>query len=469
MGLAVLLETSHARGQEFGNTLQPLAYFGLVHGIHEWFEMSLIYHNQITQSNEAEWVSYLRLVLLGVSFLFLVNFGSRLVLASQSNKRKWVLQGLISGFWLVGVIFVFAGEPVTRAQLIAADVYTRYSLAIPGATLSAWGLLVQRMRFRKIGLQKFGYSFTLASIAFALYGAIGQLFATPSSIFPSQVLNSTQFMVWFGIPIQAFRALMAILIAYAIIHSLRALTEERLRLALALEEAQQQQQQRMQKLRGELLHRTVRVQEQERERIARELHDETGQVLTALGMGLRGLSELVLSKPERAAQQARQLEILASAGIEGLQRIVGNLRPPQLDELGLLPALRWYAQETGQIMGIKIQLSGTLDEETISPEVRMTLFRIAQEAVTNIARHAKANTVEISLRDMDGFVYMRVEDDGVGFDSDATLNGEEMNCLGLMGMIERASLAGGECTILSSPGKGTLIEVNVERNRSEGE
>jgi len=251
--------------------------------------------------------------------------------------------------------------------------------------------------------------------------------------------------------------------AIFIIRSLRAFEVESNQRINELREAQIAEQYRLDALRAELLHRTVIAQESERQRIARELHDGTGQTLTALGMGLRGISEMILTNRNRAIEQTKQLEKLATDGVEELQRMVSGLHPPQLDDLGLLAALRWYASDTSNRFGITINVSSNGTKPILSSDVRAVVFRIAQEAITNVIRHANATKIDVQLDYSVDSIYLRVEDDGQGFNTDVVLKKKPGRpaAWGLMGMVERASLVGGTCNIFSHPGKGTLIEVNV--------
>jgi signal transduction histidine kinase len=459
MGLAVLLEIGHSSELDFARALRPLAAFGLIHGCHEWFEMGLIIQTRLTGKVEPEWVFYLRLILLSTSFLMLIAFGTRLIIGPGKTRPFWIMMGAISLLWGAGLLIILNSPYPDRSQLIAADVYTRYALAIPGAALTCWGLILQGRSLSKAGMKKYAIDVWIAAGAFALYGGIGQLFASPSVLFPSVYLNSEVFLRWIGFPIQGFRALMAIIAAIFIIRSLRAFDEENRRRIQALSEAQRAEQNRLQALRAELLHRTVQAQEQERQRIARELHDETGQTLTALGLGLNGIAQTIPNNPQRAIQQSKHLQELAANGLTDLQRMVSGLHPPQLDELGLLPALRWYAQEVNVYYHLPVTVTSSVPEEGISAEARLTIFRIAQEAVTNAIRHAGADKVMIDLEEHDSEICLRVEDDGQGFDVDAVMGGDELNFLGLLGMIERATLIGGDCQIQSRRGKGTVVEV----------
>ncbi|MBN1147376.1 MAG: sensor histidine kinase [Anaerolineales bacterium] len=469
MGLAIFLEVSHSSELDFARALRPLAAFGLLHGGHEWFEMLLLLNPEFPSDPANGWIWSLRLLLLAISFLALVAFGARLIVGVGHSRLQYLLMLTITAIWGLGLAWVQQTQPADGSRVIAADVYTRYALAIPGAILAAWGLILQCRRFKAREMHCYGNDVALAALAFALYGLIGQLFATPSAIFPSAYLNADIFVRWFGFPVQVFRATTACFAAIFIIRSLRAFEEENKRRIETLREAQQAERRRLEAIRAELLRRTVKAQESERQRIARELHDEIGQTLTALGMGLRGLAEKIDNNPQRAIRQAKQLETLAMNGLEELQRMVTGLHPPQLDDLGLTAALRWYANEIAQRYELPVNVSSKGNGLELSADARAVLFRIAQEAITNIVRHAAASQASIILMQSDTQVILRVEDDGRGFNVDETLSVREGErpCWGLRGIMERAALVGGQCEISSRPGQGTCVEVRIARERKD--
>lgn len=463
MGFAVLLEFGHSSKLDFARALKPLVGFGLVHGLHEWFEMFLIIRERTSGPFESDWILPVRLIALAVSFLFLIAFGARLIAGPGKRKVYLGMLTATSAIWIIGLFGILFNIPQPENRAIATDVYTRYALAIPGAALTAWGLIIQRRNFIQAGMSTFGRDVLMAAVAFAMYGGIGQVFASPSVIFPSNFLNSIVFLEWFGFPIQVFRAIVATMAAIFITRSLRAFVVESNQRVDELRNAQLAEQQRLEALKAELLHRTVIAQESERQRIARELHDETGQTLTALGLGLRGMSRTISSNSHRAIEQAVQLEKLAMDGIQELQRMVAGLHPPQLDDLGLLAAIRWYANDITKRYGIKINIANHGGKPALSSDVRSVVFRIAQEAINNVVRHANADKIDIRLDYSIDNIYLRVEDNGQGFDTNVVLakKAGKPTAWGLLGMVERASLVGGTCNIFSHPGKGTLIEVNV--------
>jgi len=447
MGLAITLEVGRSKAEnEFAWALVPLGWFGLVHGAHEWFEMCYVIQCMLYGSPTYNFIAELRLVMLTGSFFLLLSFSFRLIVGRNRGRLALYLLLIPAAVWLAGMLMAL---PFTAESLTAADVFTRYSLAIPGSILAAWGLVLQNRRFSRAGMTSFGWDVLLAALAFLIYGAVGQVFSNASRLFPSNYLNAAVFETWFGFPIQLLRAGTACMVTVFIIRSLRSFEVEN-----AL---------RMEQMRAEMLHHTVQAQETERQRIARELHDQTGQTLTALGMGLRGLSEALRSNPERAAQRAQKLESLSAAGMLELQRIVSGLHPPQLDDLGLLPALRWYVQDASERFGLQIQLQSAAHLPELSPEVKITLYRIAQEAITNAIRHAQAKRITVQVEIIDEILVLVVEDDGVGFDPVRTAaNPKGQPCWGLMGMQERARLIGGLYTLDSRPGAGTRVSIEVD-------
>ena len=458
MGLAVMLEVGRSSELDFARALRALAGFGIIHGCHEWLEMFLLIYPSSQELPIYKWIGPVRVILLATSFLFLIAFGARLIAGLKRDKLAWQMLGVIASIWVVGLVWLFLADQ-NESNIVAADVYTRYSLAIPGAALVAWGLFLQRQKFQQAGMKGYGRDVIVAAIAFGLYGGIGQLFVAPSMIFPSNFLNSVTFLYWFGFPIQLFRSVMACIAAISIINSLRAFEEETRRQIESLSQAQQAERQRLDELRAELLRRTVRAQELERQRIARELHDEIGQTLTALGMGLRAISDSASSKPERVNKQARELQGVVDTGLSGLQNLIMGLHPPQLDDFGLMAALRWFSAQVKDRFGLTVTVSSRGDEADLAEEARTVLYRIVQESITNVTRHANADHAGVLVVFDEDEVNILVEDNGCGFDVDTTLNKPGHPSWGLLGMQERAALVGGECMILSTPGAGTLIQV----------
>lgn len=204
----------------------------------------------------------------------------------------------------------------------------------------------------------------------------------------------------------------------------------------------------------------IQAQEQERQRIARELHDETSQVLTSLLISLTLLEKSV--QTQEARERIADTRALAHSTLRAIRNLSIDLRPSALDDLGLLPALRWYVKEYQKKCSIEVDFHATGFKERLPAEMETALYRIVQECLTNTAKHAKASRVTISMKEETNRVYARIADDGDGFDYEALLRtpGQERG-LGLAGMNERAVLLDGTLTIHSTPRSGTIIEISM--------
>ncbi len=215
-------------------------------------------------------------------------------------------------------------------------------------------------------------------------------------------------------------------------------------------------------LRGELLEKVISAQEDERKRIARELHDDTCQSLAALAIRLE---EVEQGLPERAVEARSELSLLkmqVSATLREVRTIAYNLRPSILDDLGLVMAIDWYGKEHVTRRGLEVHVDADGMTSALPPALETVLFRIAQESLNNVAKHSGASRATVRLMAEDGKVTLEVEDNGLGFDVERVLRPRgHHRTLGLQGMIERARLSGGILKAASSIGRGTLIRVEL--------
>jgi len=199
------------------------------------------------------------------------------------------------------------------------------------------------------------------------------------------------------------------------------------------------------------------VREEERARIAREIHDEMGQALTALKMDLSVIGLESGKKAPRIAGQVQELKGRVDGMIQTVRDVATALRPAALD-LGILPAIEWLVDEFQKRNGIPCQVKVEDDDVDMAEDRSIVLFRILQESLTNISRHAKARNVEISLRRDTTHVRLDVKDDGLGFDTDAA---GKKKTFGLLGMRERVIMLHGSLSITSVPGEGTQVSVSI--------
>ena len=239
--------------------------------------------------------------------------------------------------------------------------------------------------------------------------------------------------------------------------------------ALALEDSKRDLEKRVQErtrevqqmaaVRGQLLNRLISAQEEERRRVARELHDEAGQSLTMI---MTDLARAVDTLPDSAVEAREKLSrsrSLAAQTLAELRKLIYDLRPEVLDQLGLVPALRSYVRSRLESENIEVRLNFSGMNEPVSPQVEITLFRVIQEAITNIVRHAGASRVNIQLSARDAVVTAIIEDNGRGFDVEAAFQSPES--WGLRGIRERAAVVGGRLNMESKVGKGTRIKLQI--------
>jgi signal transduction histidine kinase len=214
--------------------------------------------------------------------------------------------------------------------------------------------------------------------------------------------------------------------------------------------------------RSELLAKLFSAQEEERKRIARELHDETSQSLNGLLMR----AEAALALPNESSQQMKDMILniknLTIRTVDSVHKIIFDLRPTLLDDLGLLSALRWYVGNRLNEHGIEVRIEVTGEEKKMSPTVETALFRVVQEAISNILRHSEAQHVLFSIEFTEKALNIEIEDDGKGFVvANFAADGNAIQGLGLLGMKERISLLDGTLKIESQPGNGTHVYISV--------
>jgi len=219
---------------------------------------------------------------------------------------------------------------------------------------------------------------------------------------------------------------------------------------------------RMQKNLRYYLNQITRAQEEERKRISRELHDDTAQALFAISRQMDNFirDNIGLSQQQRISLQDIRQRI--GVTLQGIRRFSQDLRPSIIDDLGLLPAVQWLVKQKAEDSGIDISLKINGKEQRLLPEMELILFRIIQEALNNIGKHAAATKADISLEFADSKLTVAVRDNGKGFDLPETV-GDLSNSgkLGLVGMNERVSLLGGTLAIQSKPGQGTVVDISI--------
>jgi signal transduction histidine kinase len=461
MGLALALETLRSPLLAEKRELRLLAVFGLLHGIHEWIEIFLL---------EGVWLglsfppvlSWLRVGWLTLSFVPLVLFGV-LVLGGQQRRAGLHLY-IAAALLLAYILLVYLNAHVDPENIIGrADALARYLWAVPGGFLAALALRSRARRVRIENRLELAQSFQWAALGFGVYG-ITQLFVSSVDMFPANYLNAELFLSVAGFPIQVIRAAMSVFITANLLFAIRVVDREREHQLLDAQQARLDAMEQIQRdleeresLRKELLRHTVIAQEEERARIARELHDETAQYLTALSLNLATLNNSIPKKPE-VNELIYRLQTLSRRMSQSIYRMVHDLRPAQLDDLGLIAALQYLADDERRI-GLKVAMQVDGPRQRLDPLVETVFFRVAQEALTNVARHAQSDCAAIHMQFTPGLVSLCISDEGIGFDYEDNLS--PPRGWGLAGMRERVESVGGELFVSSIPGRGTSVEITL--------
>lgn len=460
LGLVLLLESWRILpGSPQVALIRPLAVFGLLHGIHEWFEIFIMQANQ-TGVQYPDIYVWIRLGLLACSFFALWVYSLQAFLFAREHLSPFTMFGIVTLplfaiLIALDVIIGFSQDRISAYQLTGSLV--RYMLGVPGAALATLGLRAGALKARTDQRRPLDTYLLWAAFGFALY-SVTQMFVPPMDTFLADLINTRNFQAWTGFPIQVVRTATAILITIEMFNAIHFLEIERQRIVSVAQQARLDSIQQQEMMRRDLLRHTVRAQEEERTRIARELHDEMAQILTAFSLELRTLEN---DLPKRAAAQdvLKRLQNLSRQLTQGVYGMVNDLRPAHLDDLGLIPALN--AQLERESGGV--HLNGKLIVEgepcRVDPMIETLIFRIVQEALTNIARHAGVDSVTLRLQYKTSEIHLEVTDRGKGFDLQHQLNAP--HGWGLAGMRERVESVNGEIDISSAPGLGTTIRVRI--------
>jgi signal transduction histidine kinase len=388
----------------------------------------------------------------GALCLFLSS-ASVILLASRSASRIYLAQamallaGSVASLALIG--HAYAIEP-----LYGISDYSQMS--IPGAlhhlliAVSLIGVQTER-------------GFLRILVTDGPAGVMGRRLYAAAIIVPPVLgfisIASSEIWHWYALPFAIVLLVMACISLFAIVV---AVTSRRLERAdISRQHAEEDLRASRERLR-DLSAYTQVMQEEERVRIAREVHDELGQSLTALKMDVAMLRKQVPAS-EEIERRINSMNELVNGTIQSVQRISAELRPSVLDDLGLAAAIEWQAREFEKRSGLRCSVQLPRNEFSTNPSQATALFRIFQETLTNVARHANASHVDVQLHESgnsngNSTILLRVQDDGVGFDDQDIAISQS---LGLMGMRERAALSGGTLDLEGAPGEGMTVIVTM--------
>ncbi|MBI3926866.1 MAG: sensor histidine kinase [Armatimonadetes bacterium] len=442
MGLAIVLQVRRDSKLPLARNLWPLAAFGFLHSGVEWLDMVAVLGSREDVLPGQVSLASARMALLVISALALAWFGATLLAQEGGRWRifRWAPAAFVllwAGVSLGGLL----GRSVPDQTLTTwIGIWARYLLYFPGLVISALALARQAPVLRGMGMPHIAADCRRAAAAFGVNAFVAGLVVPPADFIPASIVNYRSFIAAVGLPPQLFRAAAALAIAYFVVRVLRLFDFQ-----LSLE-------------RERFASQALQAQEEERKRVARELHDETAQLLSSLLVRLTLLDQA--TSLDEVRKTRAELVALATRAVEGVRRLALELRPPELDDLGLAEAIRWYVDDFAARSGISVRSHLGASTGRLAPPTELALYRIAQEALANVAKHSGARQVEVRLDQRDGVVLLLVEDDGRGFDVAATLGSKDRG-VGLFGMQERVGLLEGRLRIESEPGRGTRVQVEV--------
>ena len=217
----------------------------------------------------------------------------------------------------------------------------------------------------------------------------------------------------------------------------------------------------MQEQLRRLSRQILSAQEEERKEISRELHDVIAQTLTGINVRLAALKKEAALNTKGLDRNIARTQRLVEKSVDIVHQFARELRPAVLDDLGLIPALHSFLKNFTARTGVRAHLTAFAGVEQLDTVRRTVLFRVAQEALTNVARHAQASRVEVSIQKLPDCICMKIKDDGKSFEVERVLHGKGSKRLGLLGMRERLEMVGGRFDVESAPGKGTAITAQI--------
>lgn len=468
MGLAMLLETRRVPLLAGPRTLHPFSIFFFFNGIVNWVEV-VFFIAAWRGYDLASGFYWLHFLMLLTSFSCLSIFSIRAmnpVDRKSHSEEKFVLAGLILIYLALIVLLVLWQDQTIESQINMLTRIIRYCLAIPGALTAALALWRVSRATVAVTNRQLKTSLKIVSICFVLFG-VSQIFVSTSDWFVLNRVAQSEMGDLYVVYLQLARTALALIMTLGLIRVSQLVEDERLRQFDIAQQARLEAMRRIENelvereaMRRELLRHIVLAQEDERARIARELHDETAQFLTAFSLNLATLQNTV-SDNRKLGGLLENLQNLSKAMAQGIHRMVYDLRPAQLDDLGLSAALQTLADEK-RVAGLDVRFEIDGQSHRLDPIIETVIFRIAQEALTNVVKHAQSPRATLQLRNNSEQVTLRVLDQGIGFEPHQKLSGKQG--WGLVGMRERAESVGGLLQVYSATGEGTLVEVIIPLN-----
>lgn len=465
----MLIEASRDPLWARASSLFALSTFGFIHGAHEWLEITII-NPEILDVKFPTNINWIRISILLISFAVLMFFSLQVIRSGKNFSKRGF--NFITGAILLYSVTIFTisfASTYSHSDLVLhLDELTRIILAVPAACLAGYAFFDRAREVKSANKTNLAILFGLISASFFVYG-FSQTVTAPTDTIPSIYWNSEIFINIFGVPIQLIRALSALAITISLVRVTQITSAENRRELIraqnerlaAMEEVQSEMKKRGD-LQRNLVQHMVKIQEQEKEHISRELHDETSQLLTAISLHLEALRKIDTTSNDfyRKLDSIQQLRHRLA---DGIYRLMHDLHPRQLDDLGLIAAINSLIADIDKNMDLVIKFSVTGEPRRLGSYQEIVLFRVIQESLTNIVRHSGVNQAIISIEFHEDDLILSVSDRGIGFNL-KDVNQDHQNW-GLIGMRERVNSIGGKLIIKSNPGNGTDIIASVPTNQ----
>ncbi len=446
LGLAIALQSWRHSRLMLARHLKWLAAFGFTHGLHEWGDLFIPIQAQYMPMAIIELLYGLQLILLAVSFACLFQFGVETLRPLPGHHRLLrYLPGAMLALW----IFWVFGPSLTQTNSVTEwytlnNIWARYSLGFPGALLAAYGL--RRQAFELIAPFQTPHilrTMRIAGLALAGYAVTGGLAVPSADFFPANWFNSAAIEQLTFVPVQVYRSLFGLTLTLATINTLEVFQEELDRQLRSMEEAQ--------------------MLITERERIGRELHDSTLQTIYAAGLLLRSVDKnLTQTQSTQNTTRLQQSIELLNQAVADIRSYIGALRSQSSSD-SLAAGLEELAKAQHLRSLVEIDLAVDLPEgRSLSSAQIGHLLTIANEALSNVARHAQATCVHLTAKTVDDRLRLEIKDNGHGLPADYVAG------YGLRNMRDRARMLGGDISLESQPGQGTTVTVEVPWSEANG-
>jgi len=442
LGLAIALSARQDTKVPLARSLWLLSAFGFLHAFYEWSYVILPVQKGYLAAEKFRFLEISQRPLESLSFFFLLQFGVEVVRLSRSLRWLRQLPALILLSWLAGYFYALppAPEENFRPYSNLADLWARYLLCFPGASLAAYGLLLQIRQAKEMGVQQIEGHLRGAALSFLLYGVVAGVLVPPASFFPASWLNRRLLASYLGLPPPVARMLAGILITYFMIRSLNIFELELRRVLEGVARA--------------------RALAQDRERISRELHDGIVQALYGAGLNLENAMQKLPQDSHSAKELIRQ-------AVHSLNRCMQEIRNYIFD-LNWKEEMDYEAELRDLVEGMagRDSLQAHFDVVGSRPKdlpsgVALHLYHFLQEASANVSRHAQATQVRVTLAYGEDVLKISVDDNGVGFGLEGVRKDATPWQQGLRNMRRRAELLGGRVEIETGPGKGTKVNLTV--------